>query len=126
MNIKITILSCEEVSGDCTVKTIAFTGSADGNCFCGKTVGTGIDTQKLCGENGTVSARYLLEGTDGEKKPCRVFIENNGEIKGGVIGRTKPEIVTDSPFLRNLVRGRLYGELVQDETGLYIKIKAEE
>lgn len=74
-------VSCNEpysVKGrSTTVVMIPFTGTTDGTYFKGKTVGTGVDTQKI-GTDGSflLSARYMLEGTDAEGNACRIFIEN--------------------------------------------------
>ena len=127
LKIKIQITACEEVTGNFTVKMISFTGSAEGAYFCGNILEGGVDTQILDRNgNGTVSARYMLEGTDCENNRCRIFIENNGKIENGIIGRTAPEIVTDSPVLAPLLKKRIYGKLYTDDTGFYVGIYSEE
>lgn len=127
LKIKIQITACEEVAGDPTVKMISFTGSVEGKYFCGKVLEGGVDTQTLDKNgNGTVSARYMLEGSDCENNRCRIFIENNGEIKNGDIGHTTPEIITDSPVLAPLLEKRIYGKLYSDEMGFYIGIFSED
>ena len=95
------LVSCDEpfsVKGrSTTVVMIPFTGTTDGPYFKGKTVGTGVDTQKI-GTDGSflLSARYMLEGTDAEGNACRIFIENQGNEQEGFI----PRVVTDSPLLK--------------------------
>ena len=95
------LVSCDEpfsVKGRrTTVVMIPFTGTTDGPYFKGKTVGTGVDTQKI-GTDGSflLSARYMLEGTDAEGNACRIFIENQGNEQEGFI----PRVVTDSPLLK--------------------------
>ena len=60
-----------------SVVMIPFTGVSEGPYFFGKTLGTGVDTQKI-GKDGSflLSARYMLEGEDCEGNACRIFIEN--------------------------------------------------
>ena len=60
-----------------TVCMVAFSGTADGPYFSGTILPGGVDTQTYApGKPGRLSARYMLEGTDDARKPCRLFIEN--------------------------------------------------
>lgn len=81
-----------------TVVMIPFTGTTEGPYFKGKTVGTGVDTQRI-GQDGKtrLSARYMLEGQDAAGNACRIFIENQGSWEDGFT----PRIVTDSPLLKD-------------------------
>ena len=81
-----------------TVVMIPFTGTTEGPYFRGKTVDTGVDTQRI-GEDGIarLSARYMLEGQDAAGNACRIFIENQGSWEDGFT----PRIVTDSPLLKD-------------------------
>ena len=127
LRIKINLTSSSEVTGDITVRMLGFDGTCESEYFCGRVLSGGMDTQKLDGEgNGTLSARYMLEGTDCENRQCRIFIENNAVIRNGVIGRTAPGIVTDSPVLNRLLQKRAYGTLHSDEAGLVICIHTED
>ena len=83
---------------DTTVVMIPFTGTTEGPYFRGKTVGTGVDTQRI-GQDGKtrLSARYMLEGQDAAGNACRIFIENQGSWEDGFT----PRIVTDSPLLKD-------------------------
>lgn len=78
------------------VVMVPFTGSASGKYFNGKIIGSGCDTQKYPknGE-GTLSARYMLEGKDFTGADCRIFIENSNHDSDG----WHPVIVTDSKAL---------------------------
>ena len=95
-------VACEEpvsVKGqETTVVMIPFTGTTEGPYFRGKTVGTGVDTQRI-GQDGKtrLSARYMLEGQDAAGNACRIFIENQGGWENGFT----PRIVTDSPLLKD-------------------------
>ena len=127
LRIKINVISSSEVTGDVTVKMIGFTGTCDGEYFCGKVFPGGIDTQKLDRDgNGTLSARYMLDGTDCENRQCHIFIENNAVIQNGIIGHTSPEIITDSSVLNRLLQKKTYGTLYSNEAGLFISIFTED
>lgn len=95
----IDVLCAEGVSvkgADTEINMVPFTAKAHGEYFKGETVGTGVDTQRLDKKTGafTLSARYMLEGTDCAGNACRIFIDNSS-INGGL----RPVIVTDSPVL---------------------------
>ncbi len=116
-------VACEEpvsVKGqETTVVMIPFTGTVNGPFFKGKTVGTGVDTQKI-GTDGTflLSARYMLEGTDAEGNACRIFVENQGNEQDGFI----PRIVTDSPLLAAWEKKELYSTLEGTPGGVTVRI----
>ena len=99
---------------------IPFTGTVDGPFFKGKTVGTGVDTQKI-GTDGTflLSARYMLEGTDAEGNACRIFVENQGNEQAGFV----PRIVTDSPLLKKCEKKDLYATLEGIPGGVTVRIR---
>ena len=98
---------------------IPFTGTVDGDLFRGKTVGTGVDTQKI-GADGSflLSARYMLEGTDAAGNACRIFIENQGNEKDGFV----PRVVTDSPLLQSWAEADLYSTLEGAPGGVTVRI----
>ena len=109
------------------VKMISFTGTCNGEYFCGNVLSGGIDTQKLDRNgNGTLSARYMLEGTDFDNRQCHIFVENNAVIQNGIIGRTTPEIITDSSVLNRLLQKKTYGILYSNEAGLFVSIFTED
>ena len=116
-------VACEEpvsVKGqETTVVMIPFTGTVNGPFFKGKTVGTGVDTQKI-GTDGTflLSARYMLEGTDAEGNACRIFVENQGNEQDGFI----PRIVTDSPLLAAWEKKELCSTLEGIPGGVTVRI----
>ena len=120
-------VSCEEpvsVKGQhTTVVMIPFTGIADGPFFKGRTVGTGVDTQKI-GTDGSflLSARYMLEGTDAAGNACRIFIENQGNEQDGFI----PRVVTDSLLLKAWEGAELYSALEGIPGGVIIRIYQKE
>lgn len=116
-------VACEEpfsVKGqETTIVMIPFSGTVDGPFFKGKTVGTGVDTQKI-GTDGSflLSARYMLEGTDAEGNACRIFVENQGNEQAGFI----PRIVTDSPLLAAWEKKALYSTLEGIPGGVTVRI----
>ena len=110
---------CSVRGNDTTVVMIPFTGTADSPCFKGRTVGTGVDTQKI-GSDGSfmLSARYMLEGADAAGSPCRIFIENQGSAQAGFI----PRIVTDSPLLKDWETADLYSTVDGAPGGVTVRI----
>ena len=127
LRIKINVTSSLEVLGDVNVKMIGFTGTCEGEYFCGTVLSGGIDTQKFDRNgNGTLSARYMLEGTDCENRQCHIFVENNAVIQNGIIGRTTPEIITDSSVLNRLLQKKTYGTLDSNDAGLLVSIFTED
>ncbi|MCR5545130.1 MAG: DUF3237 family protein [Lachnospiraceae bacterium] len=99
---------------------ILFHGSAKGECFNGKILPGGVDTQKQPkGEEKILSARYILEGKDENGDECRVFVENNS-IPG--TKQTKPMIYTDSKVLKWLETADLCGEIGSKKGGVIISI----
>ena len=102
-----------------TVVMIPFTGTTEGPYFKGKTVGTGVDTQRI-GEDGIarLSARYMLEGTDAAGNACRIFIENEGSGQEGFT----PRIVTDSPLLKDWETADLGATVDEIPGGVLVRI----
>ena len=110
-----------------SVVMISFTGDVTGKYFEGNVLPGGIDTQ-IIGKHGdrhTLSARYMLEGKDYKGEPCRIYIENDGNIhkeQKNILFRTYPKIITDSKALDCLIKDILIGEGIETENGLDIKI----
>ena len=110
-----------------TVVMIPFTGDVTGKYFEGTILSGGIDTQIIAkqGVSHTLSARYMLEGKDFTGAPCKVFIENNGNIfkkTEHALFRTHPRMITNSKALAFLAQTPLIGEGIPTENGLDIKI----
>ena len=116
-------VACDEpltVRGqETTVVMIPFTGVSEGPYFFGKTLGTGVDTQKI-GADGSflLSARYMLEGKDSSGNACRVFIENEGSRENGF----RPEIVTDSPVLKHWEEAELVSTIEGIPGGVMVRV----
>ena len=102
-----------------SVVMIPFTGVSEGPYFFGKTLGTGVDTQKI-GKDGSflLSARYMLEGEDCEWNACRIFIENQGNEQEGFV----PRVVTDSPVLKHWEDARLYSTIEGISGGVMVRV----
>ena len=101
------------------VGMVFFGGSCGGELFTGNILGGGVDTQHFSSEKSTLSARYMLEGTDFAGQKCRIFIENNA-----VIGeeRTYPSVLTDSEALSWLNTEPLSGRMINGGEGLTVEI----
>ena len=70
---------------------ILFHGDLDTTFFKGEIQPGGVDTQR----SGSISARYIIQGTDAEGTPTKIFIDNTQ-----VNGVLKPYVLTDNPNLR--------------------------
>lgn len=106
------------ISGE--VGMLSFSGYAEGEHFMGKIIGSAVDTQiQRPGEQRTLSARYMLEGTDRENRECRVFIENNGSFEQGFT----PTLITDSPSLNEAAKA-LTAKVEPRENGVKVEIWA--
>lgn len=117
----------ELTSADHTVRMIMFDGHCDCEAFKGEILEGGIDTQVLNSDGtGTLSARYILEGTDCEGQNCKIFIENNGKVAPGEPTVTTPVIYTDSAALKWLEKAILTGTVLPAEGGVLVSVFAEE
>ncbi|NGZ76521.1 DUF3237 family protein [Saccharibacillus alkalitolerans] len=110
-----------------SVVMISFTGHATGEYFEGTVMSGGVDTQIIGAGGGrhSLSARYMLRGTDHAGQECDLYIENNGEIDPAVtdvLFRTTPRIITNSKALSFLNRALLVGEGLPSESGVEIRI----
>ncbi len=121
LELSVTVTSVREVvSPRGTVRMIHFTGSCAGPYFQGEIEPGGVDTQ-LPDASGrvTLSARYMLSGTDRDGNPARIFIENNA-LAGE---ETHPLIRTDSPCLAFLETAPLTGQIRSEGGCLRITIQ---
>lgn len=104
--------------GNSRVVMIPFSGEATGKYFNGKTIANGVDTQITTVDGFSLSARYMLEGTDRSGKQCRLFIENNGASLDNCV----PKIYTDSDELAFLEKARLTADVECVENGVVVRI----
>ena len=120
MTIRVWCEPPHEVQGQgCKVVMIPFTGEATGEHFTGKTVGTGVDTQRFWeGGKMQLSARYMLAGQDSSGAKCKVFIENSLRGPEGWV----PTIVTDSKVLSKWENVPLAATVEGAEGGVIVKI----
>ncbi|OWA35815.1 hypothetical protein B9G55_07960 [Saccharibacillus sp. O16] len=121
-----TSIHLENSLGD-SVVMIPFDGHAEGKYFTGKVQEGGVDTQIIGrhGDRHSLSARYMLHGTDHTGQECDLFIENNGEIDPkltDVLFRTTPRIITNSQALAFLNNSLLAGEGLPSASGVEIRI----
>jgi hypothetical protein len=102
-----------------TALMILFHGDVDCENFHGKVLPGGVDTQvQYQGEKRSLSARYMLEGTDRDGCPCHIFVENEGVIEAEDEPIcTKPQIITNSKALKYLEYAELKGEVRGDNQG---------
>lgn len=104
---------------DASVIMIPFRGEAVGEYFTGHTICNGVDTQiKKKDGSFSLSARYMMEGTDRSGNTCRLFIENNGTS----LNDCKPKIYTDSAELYFLEKSELSAVIDCVENGVIIRI----
>ena len=119
ITIKVTTYEAEMFEGkDSKVVMIPFSAKAAGEYFTGKTVVNGVDTQITTKNGFSLSARYMLEGTDRNGRKCRMFIENNGTSLDNCV----PKIYTDSDELSFLENAELTANAECVENGVLIKI----
>ncbi len=101
-----------------TVNMVTFGGWCECPFFRGRILPGGVDTQHYpSGKPGTLSARYMLEGTDESSTPCRLFIDNCGEQGDDF---TTPRFLTDSPRLKWLEDTPFTGRIEGREGGVII------
>ena len=119
MTINVTTYEAQVLDGQASmVVMIPFSAIATGEYFTGKTVANGIDTQITTTNGFSLSARYMLEGTDFSGKKCRLFIENNGTSLDNCV----PEIHTDSDELAFLENAELTAKVECVEEGVVVRI----
>lgn len=100
---------------------ILFHGTAESEYFTGVILPGGVDTQsQFARTEWSLSARYILEGTDMSGQACRIFIENNGSFVDGEIV-TVPRILTDSTSLAWLEQVELEGRVIGEADGICIE-----
>lgn len=121
LKIYIQITSTNEIIMEqCTIRQLLFKGYCDSNCFCGKIMPGGVDTQMIMKDGtGTLSARYMMEGVDMKNTPCSMYIENFA-----IVGEqwTTPKVLTDSENLKWMEQAALKGKIANEEEKLVIYI----
>lgn len=126
LRLHINVKEVVEVKGFAgTGRLVLFDGTAEGKYFTGTIANGGVDTQKEIKEPaiGTLSARYIINGTDSKGNSCGLFVENNG-----VFGEeyTSPKIYTNSEDLKWMEGVELKGKIATIDNQLTILIyKAE-
>ncbi len=119
ITINVTTYEAHSLEGENSrVVMIPFSCEATGKYFNGKTVSDGVDTQITTAEGFSLSARYMLEGTDRKGERCRLFIENNGTSLDNCV----PKIYTDSKELAFLENVKLAASVECVENGVVVKI----
>ena len=87
---------------------IHFGGRGKCDNFNGEVVYDSVDTRlRFPGQVETLSARYILSGTDAKGRPCRIYVENNGIDNNGMV--TEPIIITDCPDYAWIETAPLHG-----------------
>lgn len=91
-----------------TSSMINFSCTSDCEAFKGSGVSNFVDTRmQFPGQVQTLSARYIMEGTDDEGKECSIYVENNGIDDNGMV--TEPIIITDNPKWAFIETAPLHG-----------------
>jgi Protein of unknown function (DUF3237). len=114
-----------EVKGNAgTAAMILFHGFCDCANFRGKVLPGGVDTQvQYKNNNKSLSARYILEGTDASGCCCRIFVENQATLQPNSASiETKPRILTDSATLKWLENADLSGTVEEEQGDILIRI----
>ncbi len=106
-------------------KMLLFDGSCNCDLFKGTILPGGVDTQITSEGKTTLSARYMLEGTDNAGSPCHIFIENNGTFEEGKELTARPKVITDSESLNFLENTNLISKIEGTEGGVIIHIFEE-
>ncbi|MCR5671406.1 MAG: DUF3237 domain-containing protein [Butyrivibrio sp.] len=117
----------EVKGGEQTARMILFDGKCDSPAFKGIILPGGVDTQIETGETDedivtSLSARYIMDGTDSAGEKCRIFIENNGTGKRGDEVIAYPKITTDSKALSYLEKADLVSKVEGRPGGVIIHI----
>ncbi len=118
--------NCQVCGHKAFINMVLFEGECDCENFKGRVLPGGVDTQRYYEEGkGCLSARYMLEGVDKAGKPCKIFIQNEGEHDNGFLPTT-PKIYTDSEQLSWLEDADLTGHLIFEGEQLIISICTRE
>lgn len=92
---------------------INFTCSSNSDTFKGSGLANFVDTRmQFKGQVQTLSARYIMEGTDDEGNECKIYVENNGIDDNGMV--TEPVIITDNPKWAYIETAPLHGTVSWD------------
>lgn len=110
----ISIGASDGVTGDTgKASMIHFSATSDCANFKGKTLYDCADTRlKFPGMVETLSARYIMEGTDAKGNSCKIYVENNGIDSNGMV--TEPIIITDCPDYAWIETAPLHGTVSWD------------
>ena len=124
MEINVTLYPAETVEGENErIVMIPFSAETHGELFSGRTQINGIDTQHFFTDGSmSLSARYILHGTDKYGNKCRIFIENNGSSPDNCI----PSICTDSPSLIFPKSMMLSSNVEMCENGVIVRIFSQD
>lgn len=127
LRIRVTVDGCHAIeTSPRGMRMLPFSGSCEGPFFRGVILPGGVDTQvDLAPDQGTLSARYMLEGTDDAGKPCKLFIDNSAITRAGTETITHPRVITDSASLKWLETAALTGRIEEKGDHLEIVISAE-
>lgn len=127
LRIKVTVDGCHAIdTAPRGVRMLPFSGGCEGPFFQGVILPGGVDTQfDLAPGQGTLSARYMLKGTDDAGKACQLFIDNSAVTRAGSETVTHPRIITDSASLKWLETAALTGRIEDKGDHLEIVISAE-
>lgn len=114
------------VSSRGTVNMVCFGGRCDCDFFHGEVLSGGVDTQMyLKDEPHSLSARYMLRGTDAKGCTTRIFVENVGEMGPDDQWITRPRFLTDNPDLAWLEETPLLGRVLGSPEGVTIAFYKE-
>lgn len=126
LRIKVKVDGCHELASKPRgARLLPFSGSCESPLFHGTILPGGVDAQvDAAPGQGSLSARYMLEGTDAEGKPCRLYIDNSAVTREGVDTVTHPRVMTDSAALKWLETASLQGRIESKDGHLEIVISS--
>lgn len=128
LRIRVTVDGCHALDASPrAVRMLPFSGSCEGPLFRGVILPGGVDTQiDMAPGQGTLSARYMLEGTDAAGAACKLYIDNGAVVREGAETVTHPRIMTDSAALKWLETAALTGRIEEKDGRLEIVISSDD
>lgn len=116
------VLIDDTIKSDDRVSMVLFHGTVESDFFNGNILPGGVDTQ-IVEDDGhwTLSARYIIDGTDKDGTPTRIFVQNDGYMENDRVV-TKPRFITANLKLKFLETNSFTGSLEGAPGGVTITI----
>lgn len=113
IEVSVVVDSCNRLEdSDVLVQQVGFHGTFWSIAGSGTILPGGVDTQvKLEDGPMTLSARYMMEGTDEAGNTFLIYVENNATMDAPGDNCTHPQVLTNCEKLKYLETADLMGEL---------------